>query len=192
MLAMWSNRDEISAMDLRTIADWNIRQRLLTIPGVSQVFTMGGERKQYQVIVDPAAMSRFDIALHEVEQAVSQSNANGTGGYLDRQGPNELLVRSLGRLRSIEELRRVPISYRNGQPVLLEQVAVIKEGAQIKRGDSAAFRRVPDSGSGESRYEGGDAVVFTINKQPVQIHEWSRIVCCKQSSNFVRRFQKAS
>jgi CzcA family heavy metal efflux pump len=151
MLGMWSDDPKVSPMELRTSADWVVRQRLLTIPGVSQVFTMGGERKQFQVLVDPEAMTRMGVTLEQIEQAVRKSNENGTGGYLDRQGPSELLVRSLGRVTSSAELEMLPVTIRDGSPVLLSQVASVREGAQIKRGDSACFVREEDEemGNGE-------------------------------------------
>jgi HME family heavy-metal exporter len=160
MLGMWSD-DEADPLELRTLADWVVRQRLLTIPGVSQVFTMGGGRKQFQVLVDPDAMLRFGVTLHDVKQAVENSNENATGGYLDEQGPNELLVRALGRVQSIEDLQKVVVTMRDGQPIALAQVARVTEGAQVKRGDSAAFTRTEDGA-----FSGGPAVVLTINKQP--------------------------
>ncbi len=166
MLGMWSDDPAISPMELRTTADWVVRQRLLTIPGVSQVFTMGGERKQFQVLADPDAMVRFGVTLADVEKAVAASNENGTGGYLDQQGPDELLVRSLGRIKSIEELKKVPLLIRDGRPVLLAQVAEVVEGAQVKRGDSSAFVRLKTHSDGKNRWSGGPAVVLTINKQP--------------------------
>ena len=185
MLGMWSDDPATDPMELRTTADWVVRQRLLTIPGVSQVYTMGGDRKQFQVLVDPDAMLRLGVTLDEVETAVAASNENGTGGYLDRQGPSELLVRSLGRLQSIDDLKKVPVTIRDGRPVLLSQVAEVVEGAQVKRGDSSAFvRRAPaassgaqnnpaanppaiaDSANANSDWSGGPAVVLTINKQP--------------------------
>lgn len=89
-------------------------------------------------------MLRFGVTLEQVEVAVTGSNENGTGGYLDRQGPNELLVRSLGRIQSIEDLKKVPVTIREGRPVLLSQVAEVKEGPQVKRGDSSAFVRNGD------------------------------------------------
>lgn len=167
MLGMWSDDGNVPPMELRTAADWVVRQRLLTIPGVSQVFTMGGERKQFQVLVDPAAMSRFGVTLEQVEQAVRRSNVNGTGGYLDRQGPSELLVRSLGRVTSIADLETLPVTIRDGRPILLSQVAQVHEGAQIKRGDSSAFvRRDSVDGKPNPDFSGGPAVVLTVNKQP--------------------------
>jgi Cu/Ag efflux pump CusA len=118
MLGMWTDNPNVTPMELRTEADWIVRQRLLTIPGVSQVFTMGGERKQFQVRVNPDAMTRYGVTLEQVEAAVSKSNENGTGGYLDQQGPSEFLVRSLGRIQSVGDLQEIPITIRDGRPVL--------------------------------------------------------------------------
>jgi HME family heavy-metal exporter len=161
MLGMWSEDENFDPLELRTRADWIVRQRLLTIPGVSQVFTMGGGRKQFQVLVDPDAMLRYGVSLHQVKEAVSRSNQNNSGGYLDQQGPNELLVRALGRIQSVEDLEKVVVTIRDGRPVALTQIADIQEGAQVKRGDSSAFLR-----KGDGKFIGGDAVVLTINKQP--------------------------
>jgi CzcA family heavy metal efflux pump len=168
MLGIWNDDPLADPMELRTSADWVVRQRLLTIPGVAQVFTMGGERKQFQVQVDPDAMIRLGVTLDEVENAVAKSNENGTGGYLDRQGPSELLVRSLGRLQSIDDLQKVPVTIRDGRPVPLSQVATVVESGQVKRGDSSAFARVVDDTTSPptKRWRGGPSVVLTINKQP--------------------------
>ncbi|MGV3485497.1 MAG: efflux RND transporter permease subunit [Planctomycetaceae bacterium] len=163
MLGMWTDNPSVTPMELRTEADWVVRQRLLTIPGVAQVFAMGGERKQFQVRVNPDAMTRYGVTLEQVEDAVSKSNENGTGGYLDQQGPSEFLVRSLGRIQSVGDLQEIPITIRQGRPVLLSQVAEIREGAQVKRGDSSAFVR---NREGEPIFSGGPAVVLTVNKQP--------------------------
>ena len=171
MLAMFSDAavpgDATPPMELRTLADWVVRQRLLTIPGVSQIFTMGGGRKQFQVLVDPDLLLRYDVTLHEVKQAVVESNENATGGYLDQQGPNELLVRALGRIRTVEDLRKVPVVTRGERPVTLGQLARVVEAPQVKRGDSSAWLR-ETAGGGEAAGEwvGGDAVVLTANKQP--------------------------
>ena len=161
MLGMWSDDNSTEPLELRTLGDWVVRQRLLTIPGVSQVFTMGGGRKQFQVLVDPDAMRRYGVTLHEVKQAVQNSNENATGGYLDEQGPNELLVRALGRVRSIEDLQKVVVTMREGRPIALAQIARVIEGPQVKRGDSSAFVRNDEDG-----FSGGPAVILTINKQP--------------------------
>ncbi len=184
MLGMWSDGGKTSPLELRTLADWVVRQRLLTIRGVSQVFTMGGGRVQFQVLVDPDALLRYGVTLAEVREAVVRSNENASGGYLDQQGPNELLVRALGRIQSISDLESVVITIRQGQSVTLSQVARVVEAAQVKRGDSSAFVRVDGKSSGRtdagaedetsadatgataSRWSGGEAVVLTVNKQP--------------------------
>ncbi|WP_417388880.1 efflux RND transporter permease subunit [Gimesia sp.] len=161
MLGMWSEGGKTSPLEVRTLADWVVRQRLLTIPGVSQVFTMGGGRKQFQVLVDPQALLKYGITLHEVRLATEQSNENATGGYLDEQGPNEFLVRALGRIQTLEDLEKVVVATRNGRPVILSQIAKVIEGPQVKRGDSSAYVKQDDG-----TFAGGDAVVLTVNKQP--------------------------
>ena len=164
-----ADNDDQQNLELRTLADWVVRQRLLTVPGVSQVFTMGGGRKQFQVLADPEAMLRYGVSLHEIKQAVLNANENATGGFLDEQGPNELLVRGLGRIRTLDDLRKVLVTIREGRPVALSQVASVKEGAQVKRGDSAAWVKRnsdPAAETAAAEFSGGRSVVLTINKQP--------------------------
>ncbi len=162
IIGMWSEDQNTSPMQLRTLADWVVRQRLLTINGVSQVFVMGGQRKQFQVLVDPGELLKYGVTLQEVKEAVEQSNGNATGGYLDEQGrPNEFLVRSLGRIRTIEDLNDVVVTIRDGRSVLLGQVARVIEGPEVKRGESSAFVRRADGA-----FDGGPAVLLTISKQP--------------------------
>ena len=141
----------VSPLELRTLADWVVRQRLLTIPGVAQVVVMGGGRKQFQVLVDPDRLLQFGVTLHEVEVAVRASNANATGGYLD-QGGTELLVRSLGRIESVDDLLAVVVKPSEPRPVLLGQVAKVVEGPQVKRGDASV--------------NGKPGVILVIAKQP--------------------------
>jgi HME family heavy-metal exporter len=161
ILGMTSENGKTPPLVLRTLADWVVRQRLLTIPGVSQVIVMGGERKQFQVLVDPNSLLRYGVTLAEVKTALRESNQNTAGGYLDEQGPNEYLVRSLGRVKTVDELERIVVTHREGQSVRLSQVARIVEGPQVKRGDSAAFARHADKS-----FSGGPAVLLTILKQP--------------------------
>ena len=151
LVGMWSEEGVTDPMEVRSLADWVVRQRLLTIPGVAQVITMGGGRKQFQVLVDAEMLLKYDVSLEDVEQAVAESNANAPGGYLDLGG-NEYLVRSIGRIQEIEQLEDVVVKPHPTRPVLLGQVARVREGEQIKRGDSAV--------------NGRPAVVLTIAKQP--------------------------
>ncbi|WP_425399032.1 efflux RND transporter permease subunit [Aeoliella sp.] len=161
MIVGMTAEGDTSPLQLRTLADWVVRQRLLTIPGVSQVIVMGGGRKQFQVLVDPDALLRYGVTLHEVKQAIQDSNQNTAGGYLDEQGPNEFLVRSLGRVSTVEEIGGIVVMQRDRQSVTLAQVANILEGPQVKRGDSSAYARTEDG-----EMEGGPAVVLTVLKQP--------------------------
>ncbi len=142
---------EQQMLDLRTHADWVIKKRLLTIPGISQVITMGGGRKQFQVLADVHKLHTYEVTLHEVEEALKASNLNVTGGYLDK-GSQELLARGIGRLRNVADIENVVVKYDQDRSVLVKHVARVTEGAQVKRGDS--------------RVNGRDAVVLTIQKQP--------------------------
>ena len=150
-VGIYSEGGKTDPIEVRTLADWVIRQRLLTIPGVAQVITIGGGRKQYQVLVNADELLKYEVTLEEVEQAVSNSNANATGGYLD-EGGNELLVRSLGRLANVQELEKVVVKASKDRSVLLGQVARVREAAQVKRGDAAV--------------DGSPAVIITVSKQP--------------------------
>lgn len=150
-VGVYSEGGKTDPIEVRTLSDWIIRQRLLTIPGVAQVITMGGGRKQYQVLANPDEMLKYDITLEDVEQAVSKSNSNATGGYLN-EGGEELLVRSIGRLQNAADLRKVVVKTGGSRPVLLGQVADIREAAQVKRGDAAV--------------NGSPAVMIVIAKQP--------------------------
>ncbi len=161
ILGMWSEGGKTDPIELRTQADWVVRQRLLTIPGVAQVFTKGGGRKQYHVLIEPESLTRYGVTLGEIRQALERSNQNATGGYLDEQGPNELLVRGLGRIQSISDLQRVVVGTREGRPIALAQVARITQAPQERRGDSGSYIRHPDG-----TFTGGPSVALTIAKQP--------------------------
>ena len=150
-VGMWSEGEVTDPIEVRTLADWVVRQRLLTVPGIAQVVTIGGGRKQYQVLVNPDQLQKYDLTLEDVEKAVTASNANATGGYLN-QGGKELLVRSLGRIHELQELESIVVKGSTERPVLLSEVAKIREGAQVKRGDAAV--------------NGTPAVILTIAKQP--------------------------
>lgn len=143
-------------MELRTIADWVIRPRLLKISGVAEVFIQGGEQKQYQVLVDPTALLEYQVTLQEVEQALIESNINTSGGYAV-EGESERPIRILGRLGPDSEsvsrdLEQVPVKANPQRTVLLGQLADVVEGPELKRGDAAV--------------NGHSGVVFTVAKQP--------------------------
>ena len=151
LVGMWSETGKTKPMELRTLADWNVAQQLRTINGVSQVITMGGDLKQYQVLVDVHQIHKYEVSIADIEKSLRESNLNVTGGYLD-SGSQELLVRGLGRIQRIDQLKKVVVKPLPGRSLTLEQVADVREGAAIKRGDSYV--------------NGRSAVVLTIQKQP--------------------------
>ena len=150
-VGMWSEGGKTDSLEIRTLADWVVRQRLLTIPGVAQVVTMGGGRKQFQVLVNPESLLSYGVTLHDVETAVANSNENATGGYLNR-GSQEFLVRSIGRITNIAELESVVVKADPERSVLLGQVARVVEAPQAKRGEAAV--------------NGKPAVMLIVSKQP--------------------------
>ena len=156
-IGMWSDDGKTNPLEIRTLADWVVRQRLLTIPGVAQVVTIGGGRKQFQVLVNPEELLKYDVTLDEVQEAVSKSNANATGGYLNI-GSNEYLVRSLGRVQHVEELQNVVVKANVERPILLRQVARVTEAPQVKRGESSV--------GNEPGKPARPAVILTVSKQP--------------------------
>ena len=142
---------QTSPMDLRSLADWVVRPRLLGVSGVSQVSLVGGEVRQFQVLVDPARLAHHGLTLGQVSKAVAAANATSGGGFLVR--PNEeFLIRGRARVYTPEELAESVVTVRNGTPVLLKHVAAVRVGPAHKRGDGS-FNAAP-------------AVVATIQKQP--------------------------
>lgn len=140
-----------SAMELRSLADWVVRPRLLGIAGVSQVLMIGGEVKQFQVLIDPQKLLDYGLTMEEVREAVGAANTNASGGFLEK--PNEeLLIRSRARVYTLEDLENSVITVRDKTPVLVKNVATVKLGAALKRGDGS-FNQEP-------------SVVATIQKQP--------------------------
>jgi CzcA family heavy metal efflux pump len=138
-------------MDLRSLADWVVRPRLLGISGVSQVMIIGGETKQFQVLIDPANLADYNLTVDQVTDAVGKSNANASGGFLER--PNEeFLIRGRARVYSTEDLADSVVGVRDGTPILLKNISTVQEGPALKRGDGS--------------FNGQPAVVATIQKQP--------------------------
>lgn len=118
---------------LRDLGDWNVRLRLMTVPGVSDVLTMGGYLRQFQVEPLPARLQGYGLSATDVATAIQQANENVPAGFVT-QGLRELTVRGLGRLETLDDLRRVWVAERNGVPITLDQVATVREGHAIRRG----------------------------------------------------------
>src|SRR5205085_11507642 len=117
----------LSLRDLRTLQDWFIRYQLNAVPGVAEVASVGGFVQQYQIDVDPNRLRTYALPLSAVVAAVRDSNLNVGGNVLESNGA-WLIVRGVGLIRSIEDVRRIPIGASNGVPVYIEQVADVKIG----------------------------------------------------------------
>ena len=143
--------DTTAASELRTISDFTIRRRLMSIKGVSQVIPIGGEKLQYQVLVSSEKLRQFNIGIDEVDNALALTNQNTTGGFYNDKG-SEVLIRNIARANTLEDLANTVIANKNNAPVLLKQVADVKFGAAVKRGDGSL--------------NGKPAVILNIEKQP--------------------------
>ncbi|OGG00719.1 MAG: cation transporter [Candidatus Glassbacteria bacterium RIFCSPLOWO2_12_FULL_58_11] len=119
---------------LRSIQDWYVRYELTSVPGVSEVASIGGFVKQYQVTLDPNKLMAYDIPLHEVQAAIQRSN-NDVGGSVLEMAETEYMVRGLGYIKNLEDLRKVPVAVdTKGTPVLLRDIATVQLGPEMRRG----------------------------------------------------------
>jgi len=143
--------DKTSQIDLRTLADWTIRPRLLATGGVSQVIVIGGEYKQYQILASPQKMNYYNVSLSELLKASEEANGNSSGGFMNEYN-NEYIVKGIGRTSEIAALGNSIIKMQNGNPIKIEDVAEIKIGASLKIGDGSL--------------KGEPAVIMTVMKQP--------------------------
>ncbi len=128
--------DTRSPMDLRTISDWQIRPRILALGGVASVVAIGGDVKQYQVLLDPDRMQAYHVSVSEVLAALEKSNVNVPGAFLQSPG-REYIVTGVARITSLDDLRNAVIRIAKGVPIYVRNVAEVKFGAEIKRGDGA-------------------------------------------------------
>ncbi len=143
--------DSTSQMDLRTIADWTIRPRLLATGGVSQVVVIGGEFKQYQILASPQKMSSYDVSLTELLKACEEANGNSSGGFINEYG-NEYIIKGIGRTSDIEALKQSVVKTVGNKVIKIDDVAEIKIGPSVKIGDGSL--------------KGKPAVIMTVMKQP--------------------------
>lgn len=151
LIALPADPDKVSPMAVREYADWVMRPRLLTIPGIAQVIPIGGEVRQYRVELKPAQLQALGVEREKLESALKDFGANTSGGFLEAQG-REYLIRQIGRTSRVEDLQNLVVAVRNGQPILLKQVAEVKLAPAIKRGDAG--------------YNGKPAVILSVQKQP--------------------------
>jgi len=150
---------ETQRMQLRTLGEFTIRNRLLAVEGVSQVTVMGGTLKQYQIVTSPARLAAQNITLQQLTDAAKKANVLAGGGIMVRP-PRESLIRISGQSLSLEEIENTPILWRGKRAVLIKEVADVRFGGPVKRGDGSV-RVKTDHG-----VEGGSAVILAVQKQP--------------------------
>jgi len=122
-----------SLMELRTLLDWFVKPQLRTVPGVIEVNSFGGEEQQYEVLVDPAKLTGYDLTLHQVIDALSHNNTNVGGAYLEHGGEQEL-IRGVGLIQTERDIGNIVLASHAGTPVYVSSVAEIRRGAQIRQG----------------------------------------------------------
>jgi len=151
LIALPADPAKASAMQVREYADWVMRPRLLTIPGIAQVTPIGGEVRQYRVEIKPAQLQALGVEREKLEAALRDFGANTSGGFLESEG-REYLIRQIGRTSRLRDLQNVVVAVKNGQAILLRQLADVKMAPAAKRGDGG--------------YNGKPAVILSVQKQP--------------------------
>ena len=129
--------DGYTTMELRTLQDWLVKYELKSVPQVSQVLSIGGDIQQYQILVDPNALLAYDLTLAELVDRIEASNRNAAAGFITR-GPEEFIVRSIGLVQAVEDLRNIVVAHREGTPVYLSSVARVEVLPAIRRGAALA------------------------------------------------------
>jgi len=138
-------------MEMRTLADWTLRRRLLSVSGVSQVVPIGGEVRQYQVLLDLHSLHHYGISLDQVVETVKTASENSSGGFYTDSG-REYLIRGLGRIQQIEQLKRTPLPGNSAPSLRLEQLAEVRIGPKVRRGMASVNSQ--------------ESVILSIQKQP--------------------------
>ncbi|WP_165155753.1 efflux RND transporter permease subunit [Parabacteroides sp. ZJ-118] len=152
MMILGLTADSTSLLDLRTIADWTIRPRLLSTGGVAQVAVIGGDMKEYQILLDPARMKHYGVGLNEVLDVCRNMNRNANGGVL-YEFSNEYIIRGVLSTSKVEEIAQGVVKTVNEYPVMLGDIATVKIGGKSPKLGTASERTKP-------------AVLITVTKQP--------------------------
>ena len=134
LIGLSSEQGKVVPEDIRTFADWKVRPRLLAIPGVAQVISIGGGVQQLQIHLSAEKIQHNQLSLDQVEKSLSTISRNSTGGFIDI-GKREYLIRNIGSIKSLDEVLDSVVGYHLGRPVLVKDIAQVKYGTQVKRGD---------------------------------------------------------
>lgn len=151
LIGLTSSDPKTNPMDLRTLADWSIRPRLLSIPGVAQVTAIGGGVRQFQILLSAEKIQKMQIAIEEIEHNLSKISLNSTGGFINIE-KNESLIRVLGAIRDQNEILNSVVGMHLGKPVLVKDIAEVKEAPQTLRGDASV--------------NANPGVIISVQKQP--------------------------
>ena len=151
LVGLTSEDEKLSGIKLREIADWVVRPRLLSIPGIAQAIPIGGGVKQYQILLNSDALKSKNLSLEEVESNLKHLSENTTGGFIDKER-SEYLVRILGRVEAVDEIAEAYVGTFRGEAVRVKDVAEVRVGKQVMRGD-ASINAQP-------------AVIIAVKKQP--------------------------
>ena len=152
LISLWSPKGNVSPLELRAFGEFELRNRLLSVPGVSQVVAIGGELPEYQVNVDQDRLRLYDLTVQDVVEAAGQAHSTAGAGYLVNVDGREIPLRQTGRVQSVDDIRATIVKYQKGTPITIGQVADVTLAGALRRGTAA---------------EGGHpAVVLSIQKAP--------------------------
>ncbi|MCP5105349.1 MAG: efflux RND transporter permease subunit, partial [bacterium] len=135
MVYIYALEGDLPTLELRTMQDWVIKFQMQTIPGIAAVLSQGGDIKQFQVVVDAEKLIKYKTGLHQVIENIKKSSMNITAGYIVKNS-EEYIIRGVGLMEEMETLKKVPIKVSGATPIYLENIAEIKIGTAIKRGDA--------------------------------------------------------
>lgn len=151
LIGLTSLDPEMKPMDLRTLADWTIRPRLLSIPGVAQVISIGGGVRQYQILLSAEKIQKLQLSIEDIERNLSKVSLNSTGGFINIE-KNESLIRVIGAIRNKEEILDSVVGFHLGHPVVVRDVAEVREAPQTMRGEASINAK--------------SGVIISVQKQP--------------------------
>lgn len=151
LIGLTSQDPNMKPMDLRTLADWTIRPRLLSIPGISQVISIGGGVRQYQILLSAEKIQKLQLSIEDIENNLSKISLNSTGGFINIE-KNESLIRVIGAIRNKEEILDSVVGFHLGRPVVVRDVAEVREAPQTMRGEASVNAK--------------SGVILSVQKQP--------------------------
>lgn len=151
LVGLTSTDNSVDPLALRTLADWTLRPRLMSIPGVAQVNAIGGGVRQFQILISAERLQKYQLSLDDVEHNLSDLSLNTTGGFINID-KEEYLIRNLGAVRGRDDILNSFVGTHLGRPILVKDIAQVQEGPQVQRGDASINAK--------------SGVILTIQKQP--------------------------